>query len=165
MSDDYINQLTLNCLINRNQLEKLNKKICNDKNELYKKNIELYKHRILTLFTLLLESNSPDDLLTDVHKSFELFITKSIYYFETQYKYDDVTNNDVNDDVDDDVNDDVTNDDVDDDVTNDDVNDDVTNDDVTNDDVNDDKPLNWFEKIKLQHQQQKIAPRRNIITK
>jgi hypothetical protein len=143
MSEDFINQLTLNCLINKSQLEKLNKKICNDKDEIFKKNIKLYKNQILILFEQLLENNSPSDLLSDVHKSFELFVTKMIYYFETRVEDDDAIS-DANDDAISDANDDAISD---------------ANDDVNDDAANETKKHNWFEEIRLK--QQLIIPRKN----
>jgi hypothetical protein len=148
MSEDFINQLTLNCLINKNQLEKLNKKICNDKDEIFKKKVQLYKNEILILFTQLLENNSPSDLLSDVHKSFDLFVSKSIYYFETR---DDAASDDAASD--DAASDDAASDDA---ASDDAANDDAANDDAASDDAI--KKHNWFEEIRLK--QQLVIPRK-----
>jgi hypothetical protein len=84
MSDDFVNQLTLNCLISKNQLQKLNKKI-KDNTETKKKNDrEIYGHRIQKLFNDLLVNESPEDLLREVNMSFEYFIDKAIYYLKAK---------------------------------------------------------------------------------
>jgi hypothetical protein len=82
MSDDFVNQLTLNFLISKNQLHKLNKKIKDDSSQLMKTDKELYFDRIKNLFDNLLNNNYPDDLLFDVRSSFDLFLNKSIYYLK-----------------------------------------------------------------------------------
>jgi hypothetical protein len=104
MSDDLINQLTLNFLISKNQLQKLNKKV-KENTELQKINeIEKYNERIKTLFNNLLVYQPPDDLLLDVKNSFDLFIEKSIYYFkahdETIELEKERTNDFIHDDID-----------------------------------------------------------------
>jgi hypothetical protein len=54
MSDDLVNQLTLNFLISKNQLQKLNKKIKEDASQLIQTDKELYGNRIKQLFNDLL---------------------------------------------------------------------------------------------------------------
>jgi hypothetical protein len=83
MSNDFIDQLTLNILINKNQLNKLNKiqetnKVC-EKDE--------YKERIITLFNELMNDNKYTDLSQDVLTGFNYFIEKSIYYFKIHDKH------------------------------------------------------------------------------
>ncbi len=80
MSDELVNQLTLNFLINKSQLQKLNKKSNCQEDKL--KEIQTYKPRIQKLFDDLLVCNQPDDLLYDVKNSFDTFVNKSIYYFK-----------------------------------------------------------------------------------
>jgi hypothetical protein len=152
MADDLVNQLTLNFLISKNQLYKLNKKIkeSNDVNK--KNNKEIYKERITKLFNELLENNPPNDLLFDVKSGFDYFVDKCVYYFKThddnanlnRYSNNDDndltngsnnddndltngSNNDDNDSNNDSNNDDSNNDDN--DLTNDSNNDDSNNDD------------------------------------
>ena len=81
MSDDLVNQLTLNFLISKEQLQKLNKKV--NKDTLHNKNIEIQKYsdRIKILCNDLLVCQPPDDLLVDVKTTFDIFIEKAIYYF------------------------------------------------------------------------------------
>ena len=82
MSDDLVNQLTLNFLISKPQLQKLNKKVKETSCE--KKNSEMkeYNDRIKKLFNDLLVCNPPDDLLFEVKIAFDTFIEKTIYYFK-----------------------------------------------------------------------------------
>jgi hypothetical protein len=82
MSEELINQLTLNFLISKNQLQKLNKKIKEDVSQVMKTDKEVYGDRIKKLFDDLLMNNSPDDLLYDVRSSFDLFLNKCIYYLK-----------------------------------------------------------------------------------
>jgi hypothetical protein len=84
MSDDLVNQLTLNFLISKNQLHKLNKKIKedNDNNRISDRN--KYTDRIKELFNDLLVNRQPNDLLLDVKSAFDYFIEKCIYFFKIQ---------------------------------------------------------------------------------
>jgi len=79
MSDDLVNQLTLNFLISKSQLHKLNKKKTENVNK--NKDIKKYSKRINDLFNDLLVCKVPDDLLYDVRATFDDFIDKSIHYF------------------------------------------------------------------------------------
>jgi hypothetical protein len=83
MSDDFINNLTLNFLISRNQLQKLNKKIKNNTDEKRLNDMDQWKDRIQKLFNDLLVNDAPNDLLLDVKNAFENFIDKSVYYFKS----------------------------------------------------------------------------------
>ena len=82
MSEDYVNQLTLNFLISKSQLEKLNKKRNNDKQTGLQLDKTKFKEPVLELFNRLFADDVPTDLLHDVRDSFDLFITKSIYYLK-----------------------------------------------------------------------------------
>jgi hypothetical protein len=82
MSEDYVNQLTLNFLISKSQLEKLNKKRNNDKQTGLQLDKIKFKEPVLELFNRLFADDAPTDLLHDVRDSFDLFITKSIYYLK-----------------------------------------------------------------------------------
>ena len=84
MSDDIVNQLTLNFLINKSKLHKLNKKIKDDQAENRRTDKEIYGKRLHQLFEQLLDNNIPSDLLCDVKSGFDYFVDKSIYYFKTQ---------------------------------------------------------------------------------
>ena len=111
MSDDLINQLTLNCLISKHQLEKLNKKIKESTENSRKTNTEIYGQRITQLFNDLLVNEPPTRLLQEVKIGFDFFIDKCIYYFkavdnnellekERVDDDDDSTSNIIQDDID-----------------------------------------------------------------
>ena len=82
MSNDLVNQLTLNFLISKKQLQKLNKKTKETTDEIKMKEIQHYNERIKILFNNLLVCEVPDDLLFEVKNAFDNFIEKSIYYFK-----------------------------------------------------------------------------------
>ena len=86
VSNDYVNQLTLNFLISKSQLQKL-KKIQEKETNINANAVAKYdKHRISDLFNKLINNNRPDDLLEDVKTCFDAFIEKSIYYLEIHDK-------------------------------------------------------------------------------
>ncbi len=80
-NNDIINQITLNYLISKQQLEKLNKSKENPANK-HRQKKDIYKQRLLDLFTQLLDGQHPESLLMEVTKSFDYFIDNCIYYFE-----------------------------------------------------------------------------------
>lgn len=84
MSDDLVNQLTLNFLINKEQLQKLNKKLKESTDTNRRTDREIYGERIQKLFSDLLVNNLPDDLLGDVKTGFDFFVDKAIYYFKAR---------------------------------------------------------------------------------
>ena len=88
VSNDYVNQLTLNFLISKSQLQKLKKIQEKETNTNINTNINAKydKHRISDLFNKLINNNRPDDLLEDVKTCFDAFIEKSIYYLEIHDK-------------------------------------------------------------------------------
>ena len=86
MSDDLVNKMTLDCLISKDQLQKLNKKLKEDTNKKKSSLLIQWKDRIKQLFNDLLENNPPDDLLYEVTDAFENLIDKSVYYFESHDK-------------------------------------------------------------------------------
>jgi len=82
MSDDLVNQLTLNFLISKQQLQKLNKKNKDDAKIKWNTEYLAQRDRIKILFEQLLFNNEPDDLLIDVRDAFDNFVNKSVYYFK-----------------------------------------------------------------------------------
>jgi hypothetical protein len=82
MSDDLVNQITLNFLISKQQLQKLNKKIKQKEEDKMKTDMEIYKDKIVELFNQLLDEKIPSDLLEDVKHSYTYFVEKSIYYLK-----------------------------------------------------------------------------------
>ena len=105
MSDEndnaYVNQLTLNFLISKSQLHKLNK--LKQKDLVSEPTYD--KDRIHKLFNQLLNNRKPDDLLEDVKVCFDAFIEKSIYYLEIHDKNEIIQNersghtNDIKEDI------------------------------------------------------------------
>ena len=100
-SNNLVNQLTLNFLISKGQLQKLNKKVIEvDKTD-------IYRQRIKELFNNLMNNEAPSDLLSDVRVAFGSFLNKSIYYFETHDRNKQLekerikdTDGDIKDDID-----------------------------------------------------------------
>ena len=119
--NSFINDLTLNFLISKSQLQKLNK--MKHKETIPEHNYD--KTRIIKLFNKLLNNDRPDDLLEDVKTCFDAFIEKSIYYLEIYDKNvhiqnerndhikeeemdeDEDLNEDLNEDLEDDFNEDL----------------------------------------------------------
>ena len=83
MSQAYVNQLTIDCLLNKNII---NNYITKKEN---KEEIKFYKKRVYNLFKEIITGNSPDDLLPDVKYAYSNFLNASISYFKT------VDNNDI----------------------------------------------------------------------
>lgn len=84
MSEDFVNNITLNYLISKSQLNKLNKaKQVKDNN--VKNEKELYKNEIMTIFSELMEKdNSCVNVLQEVKNGFEYFVEKTIYHIKMQ---------------------------------------------------------------------------------
>jgi hypothetical protein len=82
MSDDLVNQITLNFLISKQQLQKLNKRIKQKEEDKMKTDMEIYKDKIVELFLKLLDDKVPSDLLEDVKHSYNYFVEKAIYYLK-----------------------------------------------------------------------------------
>jgi hypothetical protein len=173
----FINELTLNFLISKTQLQKLNKMKL--KETVLEHNYD--KDRIIKLFNTLLNNDRPDDLLEDVKTCFDAFIEKSIYYLEIHDKNTDIQNERNN----------LKEEDIffDDDDDNDHDNDDDDNDDDDNDDDDDDNeepvlrvhakysnnntsngvedihklPLDWFNTTRQNYKINQIIPRKKEI--
>lgn len=94
MSEDYVNQLTLNFLMSKTQLAKLNKKIAKDTSDNLKSDKAIFREDIKTLFNKLFDNDIPSDLLGDVKDCFDHFIDKSIYYIKLHN--DNIKNNESN---------------------------------------------------------------------
>ena len=89
MSDAFVNQVTLDCLLNK---EMFNKHVKTQKAKLInKEERKFYKKRIYNLFKeLLITKEEPEDLLPDVKYAYDNFIYSCINYFKT------IDNNDLN---------------------------------------------------------------------
>jgi hypothetical protein len=99
MSEDYVNQLTLNFLISKTQLDKLNKKRHSDKQQTMKTEKEIFREEIYQLFDDLFDENVPTDLLNDVKDAYEHFIAKSIYYFKVRQNNKEEEGGDIKEDI------------------------------------------------------------------
>ena len=95
----YVNQLTLNFLISKSQLHKLNK--LKQKDVVSEPTYD--KDRIYKLFKQLLNNDKPDDLLEDVKVCFDAFVEKSIYYLEIHDKNENIQNERTGEVADEDV--------------------------------------------------------------
>ena len=89
MSEAFVNQVTLDCLLNK---EMFNKHVKNQKaKSINKEERKFYKKRIYNLFKeLLITKEEPEDLLPDVKYAYDNFIYSCIHYFKT------IDNNDLN---------------------------------------------------------------------
>jgi len=88
MSDAFVNQVTLDCLLNK---EMFGKHIKNQKSKsINKQERKFYKKRIFSLFKEIITDNEPSYLLPDVKYAYEGFINSCIHYFKA------IDNNDLN---------------------------------------------------------------------
>lgn len=100
MSDDFVQKLTLNCLISQHQLYKLNKTMKKNANEKRKSQLETYRKQIEELFQQLMSGNAPDNLMLEVQNSFDIFVDKSVYYLQALERSKEEPECDIQDDID-----------------------------------------------------------------
>ena len=81
MSQSYVNQLTINCLVNKEMINKHvdKKKLSKEEKEEFK----FYRKRTYNLFKELINGMPPQDLLPDVKYAYDNFVKASIHYFKT----------------------------------------------------------------------------------
>lgn len=83
-SEDIVNQITLNCLISKSQLMKINNNKIKKNLEIErKKNIEQNYDELLKLFENLVNDKYPENLFDDVKNSYIHFIDKSLIYLNS----------------------------------------------------------------------------------
>ena len=88
MSEAFVNQVTLDCLLNK---EMFSKHVKNQKiKSLNKQERKFYKKRIFKLLKEILTGNQPNDLLPDVKYAYENFVNSCVNFFKT------IDNNDLN---------------------------------------------------------------------
>lgn len=186
MSEDLINQLTLNCLISKHQLEKLNKKMKESAENSRKTDTEIYGQRITQLFNDLLVNEPPTSLLQEVKIGFDFFIDKCIYYFKAVDNDELLEKERVHDDLYNIIHDDIDyekeereiekgNYEEQEVINNDDDNDDDIDDDIDDEkclEKNDNKsievdniqqlPLNWFQNVRENYKKHQIIPRKKL---
>jgi cobalamin biosynthesis protein CobT len=81
MTDNFINQLTLDCLISARQLEKLNRKT--KENAVINNDRQIFKERVIELFNNLYEHECDTIVEPDIKRSFNYFVDKCIQHFKT----------------------------------------------------------------------------------
>jgi hypothetical protein len=87
MSESFVNQITLDCLLNK---EMYSKHLRSTKTkQINKEERKFYRKRIYNLFKEIISGNPPKDLAPDVKYSYDNFVNSSIQYFKT------VDNNDI----------------------------------------------------------------------
>ena len=87
MSDDFVNQITLDCLLNKTQYEKyvatqVSKSIHEEEKKFYRKRIYCLTKE------LLLAKEEPTYLLPDVKYAFDQYIKSCIHYFKVLDSHD-----------------------------------------------------------------------------
>lgn len=89
MSEAFVNQVTLDCLLNK---EMFNKHVKNQKaKSINKEDRKFYKKRIYNLFKeMLITKEEPENLFPDVKYAYDNFINSCIQYFKI------IDNNDLN---------------------------------------------------------------------
>lgn len=102
MSDNFVKQLTLDCLISKSQLEKLNKRLKENSNGVVKSDKEIYRERIKLLFGDLFDRD--EDFGADLLESFDIFVDKCIQYLKKRDeefgKKDDENDGTIKEDID-----------------------------------------------------------------
>jgi hypothetical protein len=80
MTESLINQITLDCLLNKKMY---NTQIKNKKTkQINHEERKFYRKRIYNLFKDMISENSPDNLLLDVKYAYENYINATINYFK-----------------------------------------------------------------------------------
>ena len=87
MSQSLINQITLDCLLNK---EMMGKHVMKQREkQINKEDLKFYRKRIFNLFKDIISSNPPEDLVPDVKYAYDTFVKSAIDYFKV------VDNNDL----------------------------------------------------------------------
>ena len=81
MSESLLNQITLDCLLNK---EMFNKHLQNTQtSQINKEERKFYRKRIHHLFTNVINGKPPKDLAPDVKYAYDTFVKNAIQYFKT----------------------------------------------------------------------------------
>ena len=87
MSEAFVNQITLDCLLNKQMYSNhLKSKKVTQQN---KEERKFYRKRTYNLFKEIISGCEPEDLLPDVKYAYDNFINSAIHYFKT------IDNNDI----------------------------------------------------------------------
>jgi hypothetical protein len=86
-SNDVINNITLGCLVNKQQLTKLNRKIStheqvNKRNEKQRSDIRLYRDELIVLFSDLLDEKNDTSVSTEIKCKYNEFVRECLAYCE-----------------------------------------------------------------------------------
>ena len=80
MSQSLVDQITLDCLLNK---ETMGKHVMKQREkQINKDDFIFYRKRIFNLFKEIINNNSPDDLAPDVKYAYDTFIKSAIHYFK-----------------------------------------------------------------------------------
>jgi len=80
MSQSFVDQITLNYLLNK---ETMGKHVMKQREkQINKEDFQFYKKRILNLFKELINNNNPEELSPDVKYAYDTFIKSTIHYFK-----------------------------------------------------------------------------------
>lgn len=85
MDSNFINQITMDCLINRKQKEKIDNK---SNNLFLRKDKKFYRRRILNLTKEMLLNSYSEEVLPDVKNAFENYVKTCIGYFKIKDEMD-----------------------------------------------------------------------------
>jgi hypothetical protein len=81
MSDAFVNQVTLDCLLNK---ELYNSQVRGKKaKQINKEEHRFYRKRTLNLFKEMINKNSPENLFPDVKYAYDNFVNAAVNYFKT----------------------------------------------------------------------------------
>jgi hypothetical protein len=80
MSNSYINQITIDCLLNR---EAMGEHVMKQREkQINKEDLDFYKNRICNLFKEIINNKTSEDIPPDVKYAYNTFIKASIHYFK-----------------------------------------------------------------------------------
>lgn len=80
MSQSLVDQITLDCLLNKSFMGKHVMK--QTKKQINKEDLKFYRKRIFNLFKEIISNNPPEDLSPEVSYSYDTFIKSAIHYFK-----------------------------------------------------------------------------------
>jgi hypothetical protein len=80
MSQSLVNQITIDCLLNKETMQ--NHVIKNREKQIKKEEYNFYRKRIYHLFKDMISNKEPEDLAPDVKYAYNTFINASIHYFK-----------------------------------------------------------------------------------
>jgi hypothetical protein len=88
MENDFVSEITLECLMNRDQYAKYMGQTNHTKSTSNKKDKKFYRRRIYDITKLLLNNEPPAHLLKDVQSAFDNYVNVCVHYFKTLDKTD-----------------------------------------------------------------------------